>query len=131
VGNGVVGLYRSATDTEALLKTTDTAANFRLAAGNAQLATRGLTEAVQINGGTLNVDFSKATFATSLNMSNPTMGADTLQASGTVQPNGVMRGSGANTFMAGALSLDAKEAGYFFEKSISAGRLSGITLWGR
>jgi hypothetical protein len=131
VGNGVVGLYRPASETDSLMKTTDTAANFRLADGFAHLNTRGPTEAVRIDGGTLNVDFSRSTFATSLNVSNPTFGTDTVQATGTVQPNGIIRGSSANTFMAGALSLDAKEAGYFFEKSISAGQIRGITLWGR
>jgi hypothetical protein len=29
------------------------------------------------------------------------------------------------------LSLDAKEAGYLFEKATLAGALRGITLWGR
>jgi hypothetical protein len=33
--------------------------------------------------------------------------------------------------VAGALSVDGKEAGYLFGKAFSAGNLSGITLWGR
>ncbi len=132
VGNGVVGLYRPAADADALMKTTDTAANFRLAAGTAQLTPQGrAAEVVRVDGGTLSLDFSRATFATSLNLSNPTIGTDVVQASGGVQPNGIFRGGGTNSFVAGALSLDAKEAGYFFDRTVSAGQISGFTLWGR
>jgi hypothetical protein len=32
--------------------------------------------------------------------------------------------------MAGAVSLDGKEAGYFFEKQLQSGAIHGLTLWG-
>ena len=133
VGNSSYGLYRPAPDANALMQTNDASANFRLAASSAQLfvSPRKPPEAVSVDGGSLNVDFSRATFATQLNVSNPSIGANTLQVNGMVKPNGFLVGQSGNAFIAGALSLDAKEAGYFFEKAFSAGNLSGITLWGR
>lgn len=131
VGNGSFGLYRPAGD-NGLLQATEASASFRLAGGAAQLARpQGPIEVVNVNGGALNVDFSRATFATQLNVSNPTIGANTLQANGLISPNGIMLGQTGNAYVAGALSLDGKEAGYLFGKAFSAGNLSGITLWGR
>jgi hypothetical protein len=132
VGNGAYGLYRVAPDSNALLQTNEASATFRLSNAAAQiLPSWGAPEAVSVNGGSLNVDFSRSTFATQLNVSSPSIGANTLQADGIVKPNGVMLGQGGNAYVAGALSLDAKEAGYFFEKAFPSGHLSGITLWGR
>jgi hypothetical protein len=131
VGNENYGLYRPG-GANALMQTTEAAANFRLASGAAQLARpQGPTEVVNVNNGTLSVDFSRATFATQLNVSNPTIGANTLQANGLISPNGIMLGQTGNAYVAGALTLDGKEAGYLFGKAFSAGNLSGITLWGR
>jgi hypothetical protein len=59
------------------------------------------------------------------------MGADTLVASGNVAPNGVLQTTSSNAAINGALSLDGREAGYAFEKSVNAGNVRGITLWGR
>jgi FecR-like protein len=132
VGNGAYGLYRVASDPNALLQTSDASANFRLAGGAAQFfMPERAPELARVDGGSLSVDFSRATFATQLNVSSQTIGANTLQADGTVTRNGLMLGQGGNAFVAGALSLDGKEAGYFFEKAFPAGNLSGITLWGR
>lgn len=132
IGNGAYGLYRTASDPNALLQTSEASANFRLAAGSGQFFMEGRApESVSVNGGSLNVDFSRATFATQLNVSNPTIGANTVQADGTISPTGVMLGQSGNAYVAGALSLNGKEAGYFFEKALPAGNLSGITLWGR
>lgn len=132
VGNGAYGLYRTASDRNALLQTADASADFRLAAGSAQLFMEARPpQAASVDGGSLNVDFSRATFATQLNVSNPTIGASTIVSDGKISPNGIMQGQSGNAYVAGALSLDGKEAGYFFEKAFPAGNLSGITLWGR
>jgi len=135
VGNFSYGLFRPA-GAQNLLTTAETSANFRLAGGTAQLLStdiRGVTtsDAAKVDAGTLSVDFSRSSFATQLQVSGVKLGQETLSASGMVQPNGFFRGTGVNTFTAGALSLDGTEAGYFFEKSVNAGQLRGITLWGR
>ena len=90
-----------------------------------------ITEPVQVGGGSLSVDFVKSTYATQLNVSNARIGAESVASNGTIKPNGVLQTQGGNAFVSGALSLDGKEAGYFFLKSLPAGQLSGITQWGR
>ena len=58
-------------------------------------------------------------------------GTENASSTGIIKPNGLMQFTGGSAFTTGALSLDGKEAGYFFEKPVPAGQLSGITLWGR
>lgn len=136
VGNGAFSLYRDVSATApVVLASTDASASFRLAGSSAQLIVpvgrSTVSEAVQVNNGTLNVDFANATYATQLNVSSARIGADSVVSNGLIKPNGVMLGQGGNAYTAGALSLDGKEAGYFFEKTLAAGGLTGITLWGR
>jgi hypothetical protein len=132
VGNGAYGLYRDLSGNNTL-QTTEASANFRLASGVGRLsmAQGRTTESLKIESGTLSVDFARATFNTQLNVSNPTIGTDKLNASGMISPSGVMRGLSGNANVAGALTLDGKEAGYFFDKTLPVGNISGITLWGR
>lgn len=134
VGNGALSLYRQ-TGNSLLLASADTSASFRLAGSSAQLIRpegRGtVSETVQVYNGMLNVNFANATYATSLDVANPRIGTNAIASNGVIQPNGVMLGQGGNAYTAGALSLDGKEAGYFFEKTLAAGQLTGITLWGR
>ena len=136
VGNGAFSLYRAVAGTApAVLASADAQANFRLAASAAQLIWpegRGTaSEVVQVDKGTLNVDFARATYATQLSVSSTRIGIDSVVSNGVIKPNGVFLGQGGNAYTAGALSLDGKEAGYFFDKAVAAGQLSGITLWGR
>lgn len=136
VGNGAYSLYREVSGTEpVVLASADTSASFRLAGSSAQLAVlvgrSTVSEAVQVNKGTLNVDFAHATYATQLDVFNTRIGFDNVVSSGVIKPNGVLLGQGGNAYTAGALSLDGKEAGYFFEKTLAAGQLTGITQWGR
>ena len=136
VGNGAYSLFRNSPATgPAILASSDTFANFRLAGAAAQLVRTeqgvDFSEAVQVGAGTLNVDFAKSTYATQLNVSSSRIGTDVVTSNGVVKPNGVLQTQGGNAFTSGAISLDGKEAGYFFLKSLPAGHLSGITQWGR
>ena len=136
VGDGSYSLFREVQGVgPAILTTTDTSANFRLGGAAAQFVRndRGvnITEPVQVGGGSLSVDFVKSTYATQLNVSNARIGAESVASNGIIKPNGVLQTQGGNAFVSGALSLDGKEAGYFFLKSLPAGQLSGITQWGR
>jgi hypothetical protein len=126
-------LTRSASPAGTVLTTTDAAVNFRLA-GSSAFFQRNFdlkVEAAKVDNGTLAVDFSRATFATQLGVSSPTLGADSVVASGSIGKDGVMRTTSANATVLGATTLDGKEAGYLFEKSIPTGALRGVTLWGR
>ena len=136
VGNIAYSLFREVPGAgPAILASSDTSANFRLAGAAAQLVRtdRGVDfiEPVQVGGGTLNVDFVRSTFATQLSVSNARIGAESILSNGVIKPNGVLQTQGGNAFTSGALSLDGKEAGYFFSRAITAGQLSGITQWGR
>lgn len=132
LGNGIYGLYRSTSGANAVFAPAETSASFRLNAGAAQLNLNDArTEPVRIDNATLTVDFARSTFATQMGLSSPSLGRDALDVSGKVQSNGYLLPQAGNGYAAGALSLDAKEAGLFFEKSVPAGYLRGITLWGR
>ena len=136
VGNIAYSLFRDVPGAgPAILTSSDTSANFRLAGAAAQLVRtdRGVDfiEPVQVGGGTFSVDFAKSTFATQLSVSNARIGAESIVSNGVIKPNGILQSQGGNAFTSGALSLDGKEAGYFFSRAITAGQLSGITQWGR
>ena len=64
-------------------------------------------------------------------MSHPEAGSATLQASGNVRFDGIFFMRRPDSALAGALTMDGKEAGYFFERSVPAGQFIGITRWGR
>lgn len=132
VTDGAYALYREPSATNTLLAS-DASAQFRLAGGSGQLimAQGRVIEPVQVVGGTLAVDFSRATFGTTLNVNSATMGADSISANGLVRSDGVMLGQTGNAEIVGGLSLDGKEAGYLFNKTVPVGNLTGMTLWGR
>ncbi len=126
-------LTRSASPVGAMLTTSDSAVNFRLAGASAFFRRdfdHGV-EAAKVDNGMLSVDFSRSTFSTQLGVSSPTLGADNVSASGTIGKDGVMRSTSANAIVQGATTLDGKEAGYLFEKNLASGALRGVTLWGR
>lgn len=129
------GLFRDESGSAtALLTSADTSASFRLNGATAQLQRLdgiGSTETVRVDKGTLNVDFARATYATQLSLSSVSMGANSLVSSGAITPNGLFKSQGAGAYTSGALSLDGKEAAYYFEKNVAAGQLTGITQWGR
>jgi hypothetical protein len=133
VGNGAFSLYRDVPANGSMeLATKEAAASFRLAGSSAQLVTiAGASEMAKVDGGSLNLDFNRRTFSTELAVSNATIGSTQIISSGSVSADGVFYGQSGNAQVAGALSLDAKEAGYLFEKTLPSGALRGITVWGR
>ena len=137
VGNFAYTLMRDApASAKAVLVSADSSANFRLAGSAAQLiwSDRGtdVSDAVRVEKASLSVDFARSTYATALSVASARMGSESLVSSGVVSSAGLLQQQSGNAFVAGAMSLDGKEAGYFFEKSLGAtGQLRGITLWGR
>ncbi len=142
VGNGAYGLFREAPVEAAAGASgiataspaqTEGVASFRLTSSAASHLPEGALKALpaRVDSGSLSVDFSRATFATQLSVSGATLGAESVRASGVVMSSGVLQSRTGDAFVAGALSNDRKEAGYFFEKAVPSGSLGGITLWGR
>ncbi len=122
VGNGSFSLYRDVPANGAMeLATKEATASFRLAGSSAQLiTTSGASELAKVDSGSLNLDFNRRTFATQLAVSNPSIGSTQIVAAGSVGSDGTFYAQSGNAQLAGASSLDAKEAwGYLFEKGHS------------
>jgi hypothetical protein len=88
-------------------------------------------ETVAVTGGLLNLDFARALFSTTLNLSGAQLGQDTLKATGSISSAGLFYSADGTQLVAGAVSPDGKQAGYLFEKRVNPGLVRGITLWGR
>ena len=85
--------------------------------------------AMTVNGGSLDIDFQDSVFSTALDLLSDETGSILFTASGEIADGGFLRALEATQRVAGAVSFDGSEAGYFFEKQIDGGTLSGLTLW--
>lgn len=132
LGNSQYVLYRNP-DTASVLSPALGSIGFSLQQSQVQfVAATGSPQAASVLGGNLTLDFATRQFSTLLNLTSAATGAVGLQAGGLVHSDGRFIGSStANQNVAGSVALDAKTAGYFFEKAAAGGVLSGITLWGR
>jgi len=79
----------------------------------------------------LQIDFAKRQFNTQLQASHQQTGTVDLNVTGSVSNDGLFRGEGVNGNVAGALTLDGKNAGLQFQKNLDNGSLQGITEWQR
>jgi hypothetical protein len=104
---------------------------FTLNSAQAMYTSKGAVELLDVNKGMLSINFNDSTFETSLAMRSATLGAVGFSANGRIIDGGVFISIGANQEMAGAVTLDGKEAGYYFDKTLDTGTLEGLTLWGR
>jgi hypothetical protein len=134
IGNLFITLYRDET-AQPVFQPIGGAASFTL--GNASatftqpVAFSKPVENVAISGAALTIDFSRAMFSTRMDLSSPSLGRTEFSANGNVSSQGLFIGQQAGQNLAGALSMDGREAGYQFSKALPTGDLSGITLWGR
>lgn len=91
----------------------------------------GTTQVAQLSNGRLNVNFDNAQFQTQLQLSAPGQLSRQLQVDGRINSEGIFVGRSDGQRVAGALTLDARQAGYLFEAAAGGGSYHGITLWGR
>jgi hypothetical protein len=87
--------------------------------------------AMTVLGGSLDINFNNNQFATELNMNHSLTGNVDFIANGFIFDGGYFYTRSATERMAGAVSLDGTEAGYFFEKQLASGGIQGLTLWDR
>lgn len=133
IGNFFINLYRD----ESIVKDFTpplTTANFSLLNASAnyfQPDTGRPTESVNISGAKLSVDFSRNSLSTQLDLASPSLGTERFAATATVTRDGIFTSSNTSQNLAGAFSTNAGQAGYSFEKRLSTGTVSGLTLWGR
>jgi len=91
-----------------------------------------------VQSGSLGVDFGAKTFKTNLKLSAQGTGLQSFSQSGTLNPStgiflsnstpGAIINPGS---VAGAMTLDARQAGFLFRAPMANGTFSGATLWGR
>lgn len=129
-GNGAYSLLRQSGSG---FVPTEPALSFRLASSAATvLRDEGRTlEAARVEAGSLYVDFARSTYATQLNVTGPVLGQDIVKAQGNITPSGAMQMTQGNAYMLGGFNHTGSEAAYLFSKTVPAGLLQGITLWGR
>jgi hypothetical protein len=130
VGNDYYALFRPESSVSQLTSSMGKV-EFTLRDAQVHLLRGGAAELGKVDGGWLAIDFTGRQFATGLSMSHPQAGTATLQASGPVQFSGIFVSRQPDTWVAGAISGDAKEAGYFFERQVPFGTFMGITRWAR
>ncbi len=134
VGDGYYFLFRDE-GVPHLLQSMSGVTNFKLQGGTAQYrAVSNEVSAATVEGGTLGIDFTRNTFTTQLTVGVPGNGNQSVAASGAIDRNTGIFLSGRDdktTRVAGAVSLDANQAGYIFSKAIGGAAISGATLWSR
>jgi hypothetical protein len=105
--------------------------SFKLNSAQAFYSSGSGLEAMQVRGGSLDIDLARSQFATLLNLEHSATGAIDFEASGSVRDGGFFSSQSENKNIAGAISLNGREAGYFFEQQLEAGGIQGLTLWDR
>lgn len=85
--------------------------------------------AMDVTGGSLDVDLMNNRFATELNLNHEATGAVNFAAAGGLFDGGFFRSSDESQRIGGAISLDGREAAYFFERQLEEGDIQGLTLW--
>ena len=134
MGDGYYFLFRDENVPNVLERTSGTV-NFNLQNSAAAYRNTGNDYTpVSVTQGKLGIDFTHHTFQTQLALNTAEVGAQTLNASGTIDPKtGLFMATPelSDAHVAGAVALDIKQAGYLFRKPIGNGMLTGATLWGR
>ena len=102
---------------------------FDLAAAQAFYRKQGQTVAMRVSDGNLAIDFDRNLFSTGLTLDHDSTGTVLFSAEGRVYDGGFFRMKDDNQRLSGAVTLDGKEAGYFFRQQLDEGEISGLTLW--
>jgi len=103
--------------------------SFSLASAQAFYSDASSTSPMKVTSGNLNIDFDQNRFATDLNLTHSATGNVTFAADGRISEAGYFNSRTEGQTMAGAVSIDGREAGYFFEKQLLDGGIQGLTLW--
>ena len=138
VADADAGLFRTnqATPGELFPSSLQGTVEFSLTRATAVFESGVQTEAASIGRSNLTIDFTRRTFATGLDLNSASGIKGELRVAGDVRSDGlfVVREGGldqrADQRVAGAISLDGREAGYLFERSAGGGWFRGRTLWG-
>jgi hypothetical protein len=128
VGNFDYGLFRSGNGSKRL-DSGLTVVSFGLRSAQAFYNSSSGVVAMEVGGGTLDINFQENSFATLLNLNHNLTGELNFTASGRLFDGGYFHSRTDGKTIAGAVSLDGSEAGYFFEQQLLQGDIQGLTLW--
>ena len=128
VGNFDYGLFRSGNGSKRL-DSGLTVVSFGLSSAQAFYNSSSGVVAMEVGGGTLDINFQENSFATLLNLNHDLTGELNFTASGRLFDGGYFHSRTDGKTIAGAVSLDGSEAGYFFEQQLLQGDIQGLTLW--
>lgn len=128
VGNFSYGLFREEEDSKRVSENLNVV-GFELQSAQAYYDSETGIVAMSVDDGSLDIDFLENRFATSLSLSHDLTGIVNFQAAGRLFDGGYFHARDDSQRIAGAVSLDGAEAGYFFERQLEAGNISGLTLW--
>mgnify|MGYP000585465568 CR=1 FL=1 len=133
VGDGYYFLFRTPGSPN-LLPSLNNQVDFKLASASAQYRppSNDVLPA-SVNSGAFSIDFAQRTYATQLQVSADGIAPQNIQFAGKIDTNtGIFLGTGTNgQSLGGALTLNGRQAGYFFRAPVGNGSLAGATLWGR
>lgn len=131
-GNDYYVLFRSAADANGVLPTNLGRADFSLRDSQVHFVTSGGDASLgSARNGWLKVDFGVRQFETGMTLSHDLAGSTQLGATGTIDRRGKFSYNTADTQLAGALTINGREAGYTFVRDVATGRFVGITRWVR
>ena len=128
VGNFDYGLFRSGNGSKRL-DSGLAVVSFGLSSAQAFYSSSSGVVAMEVGGGTLDINFQENSFATLLNLNHNLTGELNFTASGRLFDGGYFHSRTDGKTIAGAVSLDGSEAGYFFEQQLLQGDIQGLTLW--
>jgi len=131
VGNAAYGLFRTEANGSKEVRPGLGVVAFNLVQAQSFYKTEGRSELMDVKGGKLSIDFEQSLFATSLQLSHAATGNIEFNDKGRIFGGGYFHNISDTQAMAGAVSLDGAQAGYFFEKVLSTGSIEGLTLWGK
>jgi len=128
VGNFDYGLFRAESSPSRVTANLGLV-GFQLTSAQAVFNSATGIASMSVDGGSLDIDFQRSAFTTTLDLSHEQTGQVVFAASGKVADGGFLRAFGKTQRLAGAVSFDGSEAGYLFEKQFGSGTISGLTLW--
>jgi hypothetical protein len=133
VGNQYFALYRPETPLPVLVSNLGRV-DFTLRDAQVWLMQGNGTSLGSVGSAWLSVNFGARQFDTGVVMSHPAVGTASLQVGGAIREDGVFAvQTPGGSLVAGALTVDGKEAGYFFQQPVTGtgSTFLGTTRWVR
>lgn len=129
IGNGTYGLFRDQSAGTDRVDAGLGVVGFALSSAQAFYSSETGIVAMQVKGGALNIDFDRGLFNTELSLDHAATGPVDFNAMGRIYSGGYFYSRSDTQNVVGAVSIDGREAGYFFDRQLESGGIQGLTLW--